>query len=114
MLVDGDQVDQAVALLTERNRAQGSRVPISCDAYGCPVCGPKKTKKAAELVAWATRSVGKARFVTLGGAPDTHAQRRDRMKKLRQRMVAAGYRWEHAWVATSSAPSTNRWGPPTT
>lgn len=74
------------------------RRPVSCDAYRCPVCGPGKAVQAAAVATWALRQVKRARFMTLTLAPETHQQRRKKIRVAAQDLRAAGYRNEWAWA----------------
>ena len=76
----------------------GLRTPASCDSYRCDVCGPRKAFASAALATAAVRAAPRARFVTLTQAPDDWQARRWELNKLRRRLRAAGYSWEHAWA----------------
>lgn len=74
------------------------RFPASCDAYRCPICGPRKAEQAAAVITWAIRQATRARFLTLTLAPATHQQRRQKVRNLRRWARAQGIEWEMGWA----------------
>ena len=84
------------------------RVPLTCDAYRCPDCGPRKAFRAAVIASWAIResvpfvdSRGRelrGRFITLTQAAEDWQRRRGQVRDLRRRLTSDGYRVDWAWT----------------
>lgn len=69
-----------------------------CDAYACPVCGPRKTNKLANAIAWQQDRVPLARLFTFTNAPVTWQQRRQKMRSVAHWARSKGYDWNVAWT----------------
>lgn len=70
------------------------RFPAGCSTWACPWCGPAKARRKAAIVEWAKPE----RFLTLTQAPADWQRLRQKVRKLRLRIAADGYRVEWAWV----------------
>ena len=83
-------------------------IPLTCDAYRCADCGPRKAFRAAVIASWAIRESEpycdrrgrelRGRFLTLTNAPEDWQARRGQVRDLRRRLVSDGYRVEWAWT----------------
>lgn len=71
---------------------------ITCDAYKCEVCGPKKVKNIQHTMAWAASQHERSRFVTLTLAPLEWQVRRQRMRDLTRRVLARHSPWNVVWT----------------
>jgi hypothetical protein len=84
------------------------RHPASCDAYRCPVCGPRKAEEAAALLTWGIREAKRrgyrSRFVTGTLAPEDWPARRQKVRNLRRWCVhEQGCDWEFGWACERGA-----------
>lgn len=84
------------------------RYPASCDAYRCDVCGPRKAEQAAALMTWAIRTAAasglRSRLVTLTRAPETHQQRRQKIRDLtRWAKNDLGIEFEIGWAVETGS-----------
>lgn len=75
------------------NTSTGQIAPARCRANHCPWCGPVN----AMLVGGAIALSKPERFLTLTLVGDDHQQRRNRMKRLRHRLMAEVGACEWAW-----------------
>lgn len=70
------------------------RFPAGCRTWACEVCGPRKAREKAEIIAWAEPQ----RFVTLTQAPADWQAVRMKVRRLRHRVATDGYSTEWAWT----------------
>lgn len=68
--------------------------PATCRAWACIVCGPRKAKEKAAIVAWAKPE----RFLTFTLAPKDWQVLRKKVRVLKATLRAAGYDCEWAWT----------------
>lgn len=82
------------------------RFPASCDAYRCPVCGPRKARTSAALATYALRQSHGGRLVTLTLAPGDWQSRRQKIRDLRRWALANGWDWEMFWATEANPKGT--------
>lgn len=70
------------------------RFPAACRTWYCPVCGPRKAREKAAVIAWAEPE----RFVTLTNAPAGWQSLRKKVRALRHSLAQDGYPSEWAWT----------------
>lgn len=97
------------------------RYPASCDAYLCPVCGPRKAEQAAALMTWAIRVAGAAglrsRLLTLTRAPVEHQRRRQKMRDFARLTRGDVGAFEFGWAVEAGSKTgmihvhAIQWGP---
>ncbi len=82
------------------------RYPASCDAYACPICGPRKAQQAAAVITYAMRNADRTRLCTLTLAPEDWTTRRQKMRNLKRLLRDKGYRWEIGWATEKNPKGT--------
>jgi hypothetical protein len=70
------------------------RFPMMCKTWRCKVCGPRKSREKAAVMAWARPE----RFVTLTLAPGDWQACRLRVGHLLEDVRGDGFNWQMAWT----------------
>jgi ferredoxin len=82
------------------------RLPATCDAYSCTICGPRKATTAAAVMTWAMRQADRSRLVTLTLAPEDWQTRRQKARDFARSLRKQGYAWEWAWTTEKNPRGT--------